>query len=457
MNVKETHKLLEGLYAPGRFHLVAYDLYDLDDDMGLMAFLSYLMGVSSMVKAIDLNDGWFYRTAEQITNDVRQPKWRQERMLNKLSDGRLVDGEIQSWVEVEVRGWPAKRHIKIKYENIFNHIKSSKEGSVDSCDKSVATVSCNTSVVATEVLHPVATESLQLPKRSKTIKGKQQIPRRTASESVASAPSPSPGDKDNRRSSSIPFDKKGINKDNSPGMECAVLLRDAVAAKGYLDKRSNIKAWKRTFEERIPDWGLQEVKEILGWYVKHILHEGVPEAFSAITFFDKFPAIKAAMARSQKKGDTNLDVAGLNKDELWIYEQLKDLYWPGNTKVQLPSAIRKTRNDYTVFKNSLFKYMDSHSEYDGTKSNFLYRLCDYVDSSTYNPTDFALMWLKDTSEMFSSCPNARKLRVFSLSNEIFSEKMVECCVEYSGDARDWDFLIKSLGLSEIAGIAGEAQ
>lgn len=95
----------------------------------------------------------------------------------------------------------------------------------------------------------------------------------------------------------------GVNKHKRFYEKCCSKLMKALQAKKRIYRKPNKNKWIAQFEKLHIDDGVKKdvIKEILLWYVQNIGKDGVPEAFSAETFRNKFDAIVAAMYRDKKE------------------------------------------------------------------------------------------------------------------------------------------------------------
>lgn len=70
-------------------------------------YFSYLLHISNILKAVELNKGWFSHTSVEIFERINIPDWKQTRLISKLRMTRLVS--------TERRGAPSKLFFRINY------------------------------------------------------------------------------------------------------------------------------------------------------------------------------------------------------------------------------------------------------------------------------------------------------------------------------------------------------
>lgn len=95
------------------------------------------------------------------------------------------------------------------------------------------------------------------------------------------------------------------SKSKSFDYKCTEKLYRALQAKRRIFRKVNLYKWQAQFKNlRIDDEVKKEdIKRILDWYIQNIGRDGVPEAFSAASFRDKFDVIAAAMYRDEDRPD----------------------------------------------------------------------------------------------------------------------------------------------------------
>lgn len=83
---------------------------------------------------------------------------------------------------------------------------------------------------------------------------------------------------------------------------CAKKLYEALKAKKKIFRKVNLNKWIFQFKKlRVDEEEKKDrIKKVLLWYIRHIGEEWIPEAFSAMSFREKFENIEAAMERSNK-------------------------------------------------------------------------------------------------------------------------------------------------------------
>jgi len=105
----------------------------------------------------------------------------------------------------------------------------------------------------------------------------------------------------NRESFNLEIKRKS-SKSKSFDYKCTEKLYKALQVKRRVFRKVNLYKWMAQFKElrTTDEVRKKDIKEILDWYVLNIGKDGVPEAFSAASFRDKFDVIAAAMYRNKR-------------------------------------------------------------------------------------------------------------------------------------------------------------
>lgn len=116
--------------------------------------------------------------------------------------------------------------------------------------------------------------------------------------------------------------KSKTSKSKGFDYKCTLKLYKALQAKRRVFRKVNLLKWIAQFKElRIADEVKKEdIKRILDWYVQNVGKEGVPEAFSAASFREKFDAIAAAMYRDRKDEPDDFPMKTWMKGDIRITE-----------------------------------------------------------------------------------------------------------------------------------------
>ncbi len=107
----------------------------------------------------------------------------------------------------------------------------------------------------------------------------------------------------------------------------AVLLKEGLSAAKKLTRKVVIKNWAAEFRKLLsenPELNSKEIAALISWHTKNINAEFMPQAFSAATFVEKFPAILAAKARAEKNdAPTELTVFAVTPKITAAAEQIR--------------------------------------------------------------------------------------------------------------------------------------
>jgi hypothetical protein len=107
----------------------------------------------------------------------------------------------------------------------------------------------------------------------------------------------------------------------------AVLLKEGLSASKKLTRKVVIKNWAAEFRKLLsenPELNPKEIGGLISWYTKNINAEFMPQAFSAATFVEKFPAILAAKSRAEKNdAPTELTVFAVTPKITAAAEQIR--------------------------------------------------------------------------------------------------------------------------------------
>lgn len=102
--------------------------------------------------------------------------------------------------------------------------------------------------------------------------------------------------------------------------DCAKELYDAIAKKGKIMRHPNLDNWASVFLKLKELRSKEEITEVLNWYKVNIGKPYVPQAYSAQSFYDKFPSIQDSM-KNQRRDQTK-EVRQQMRDGT------EDIQWP---------------------------------------------------------------------------------------------------------------------------------
>jgi hypothetical protein len=236
--------------------------------------------------------------------------------------------------------------------------------------------------------------------------------------------------------------------------DLAVKLKQALKDKKKLRRSADLVKWAREFKKLSEDdeVGLATLEKVVLWYLPHIGEDKIPEAYSASGIVEKWEKLVGAYERfnnpqtSKSSNKIPVSVDSLSEEEEWVYDKVKDLYWPKGSKLQLPSAIRQSYAAYSTFKQSLCDYLTNHEEFSNGKFNHLWQVCEQVDAHTFEPKDYLEQWFTRNNEVAHWDKWCGHLSIFSLDHKWFKTELYEHCENFSGDPEDADLLLKELGL-----------
>lgn len=116
-------------------------------------------------------------------------------------------------------------------------------------------------------------------------------------------------------------------------------------------KRAKVLSWAHQFchLRKIDEVPKHKIDKVLGWYVRHMGEEFVPQAFSGETFRRKFHAISNARER-----DMHVDV--ITPEAEAIAERLARLNWPKGAASLAPAAITLSLSNYHGWRRALVAY-----------------------------------------------------------------------------------------------------
>ena len=152
----------------------------------------------------------------------------------------------------------------------------------------------------------------------------------------------------------------GLNKKkDKPGAVCfaalfAKQLGDKLRTKRKLMAVVNLPMWIKQFEELQAKHSLDDISQVLNWYLANIGKEGVPQAYSAKSF-KKYYAQLSARA---KQDGVELTTPVLSDEAQKLTKELLQLLWPMGVEAQVPETVESSLANYKAFLAKVKKARD---------------------------------------------------------------------------------------------------
>lgn len=290
-NTPENYEiLLEELLSPGEWFQISRSLF-LVMKLDEAVFLSYLMGVSRSVKAHEKNEGWFYHTWKQVEEELYQSR--------RVQDSLVRDLKKMGFIQMELRGLPAKRWFKIEYRYLRDTILEARKARIFP----VAPKRCNK-------LHENGatdcTETVQQ-RRSRISASleEEEINEPRWRSALISLFSFDPDVHTIKWQLSYGKLLKQFaldqNKHTPEWQRSFVLYKILHRCKKVVQQLKSLKDWSKSFVELAKARTWEEIDIALAWYAQHFGEEYTPIAYDAKTFVKKFAMYEDAVQRSQVK------------------------------------------------------------------------------------------------------------------------------------------------------------
>ena len=130
---------------------------------------------------------------------------------------------------------------------------------------------------------------------------------------------------------------------------CSEQLRDSLAKalkfRGKWSVRNSARYFRLTLESIENDKG--RLMDVLDWYTSNINAKGVPQAYCARTFYEKFPSIEAAMRRIGKAPINAAPITDMTESAKKLADWAASKFnWPKDSASKLPEFCRRCEIGY---------------------------------------------------------------------------------------------------------------
>ncbi len=443
------------------------------------------------------SDWWFMYTGKEMAKRLRMNVNVQTRLMKKLVEMDLI--------EVELRGIPPRRWIKINYVELRRRLKefddarnivttetgagyvdldhvdcrinttsyynSSKSiycnsNTTSSCDSNT-TSSCdsNTSLNTKELIERNTSNNC----RTNGKRGKS--PKRDSLHIAPVVPIAA-----TRRNggagndNDIPPDVVNTNGDDMAGfipeleevrtgpvspfdMKMAERLKNIIQTKSNISLKVSVKSWASRIRLLRKDVGGSEprIEKVMDWYENNHGKPYVPTITSAIAFRSKFIKIESSMQRVYEGSAS--DPSSITPDAQKVIDRLRGLKWPKDSGRQLPAAVQSSVDAHAMLwqlkKANLENVTDdviADKIGDPKKVRRIRKFADFMFSRLGGRFSFVETWFRDIHEQvrnWDEWSGNLKAKSFSATSKEFKKRGQGWAVEY-GCPDSFDLLMKVL-------------
>jgi hypothetical protein len=455
-------------------------------------FLSHLMDLDQQFHNEDGDEaqtgGWFYHSAAQIQQEVYINEKQTQRLVDKLKARKLV--------RVEVRGSPPKRHFWVDYARIWKLAREGRESFLrqkllpERRSKSLETDSSVSQFNADCILSP-ADRSIFLPAdiqredsskktlsrfapsslrsevaRNSTREGTSsqqqdtEQPRETAR--VAALPSPGHGgrttsakkhprqrgrlaalDSPSETQEHPRLAKREALAEGNSGRAAPVhsarafakRIHTTVVTKMHAYQSYSASKWEEHVHRLLNKLGgdAARLDRALTWWELHCADQFTPRIRSASVFLRKFPALEAAMRRSQ---DLPAEVVVIGSAAGELASTLRStLHWPKGSESQLEDCVQRSYDAYSAIHSTLKRVVSEST------SKRLASTASHLIASLGSAKAVTASWMRRQNEQVQDWESwSGKLQAISLESKRFEKWMREEVERFCGKASRWDEL-----------------
>jgi hypothetical protein len=169
--------------------------------------------------------------------------------------------------------------------------------------------------------------------------------------------------------------------------EIATLLAKAVQGK-LPGRRVNVAAWAKQVALLRREATPARVLAAAQWYATAIGGQWVPQAYSAKTFREKFPAIEAAMERAAVREPAALVVGARATG---VLRRLEGLSWPKGSGPQVPQAVQLSLDRFTAWQAARDRVTEDQRAAACIRA---YKFGEYLQGTTPAPGAYVEAWFR---------------------------------------------------------------
>lgn len=229
-------------------------------------------------------------------------------------------------------------------------------------------------------------------------------------------------------------------------------LANALRAKRKLQRPVDLNKWKGAFQSLAKLESKETITQTLQWYVQNLDKEFVPQAYSARSFKEKFPAIIKAAQRDAVQ-PAQVEVSKVAQE---IAEHLALKLWPKGSASQLPNVVQRSLTNYHNLLKEMTKRLRRledltlHGKFKTIQERMavvrLRGLMRFLlDGKLHTPHNFVILWFLDVQASvirWADWNGSLERYVFDLDNPRFTQDMSNACYEYTHDHRSWTRLLE---------------
>ena len=299
---------VELLFTPGEWFQFPTRLLRHMKPTAVILF-AYLAGYSRKLGRNEgANDGWFYRTIDDVLQDLNMTEDTQYRNIKALQEIGVL--------EMRLTGMPAKRHFRVAWSRVISLLNSGEPLESAEVRSLVSKEPGSAEVRSLVSKEPGSAEVRSLESaevrslESAEVRDKREVLNKKKRQKEVRSPSALPGREPDgfepRQQPAVPAKPFQQEADSAAAKLLAMLQEHrAVMRPPAMPKWAEA---FRIFYEQCPAQSRQRITTVLNWYIKNYGKPYVPDIRSANAFCERFEQIDKAMnraAQDSKRGGNN--------------------------------------------------------------------------------------------------------------------------------------------------------
>lgn len=210
-------------------------------------------------------------------------------------------------------------------------------------------------------------------------------------------------------------------------MELATTLANALRAGRKVQRRVDVSKWVKPMQALVDAHTKEEVSQVLEWYTANLDKEFTPQAYSARSFKEKYPAILKASSLQP----VQVPVSKLAQE---IVEILTIKHWPKGSATQLPNVVQHSLDNYVVFLKKLRALREANDDL------IMESWLRYLTDNLHTPVNHVTLWFEDIwldYHRFERWTGNLTPSIWTPEHGRFSGKMCDLSNKWAGDERRW--------------------